>query len=103
MPDAAGKIRAEERARIDAWIKKYWKLGDFKCPICGSEQWLVGEHFIQMTPHYGGANLLGGPAYPHLMLISKECGYVVLINALTTGIIRAPEPAAAPAGGKTDG
>jgi hypothetical protein len=89
--DDTNKMSAQQAEDAIAWLERHWK-GKRECPICGSNNWHVGEHFVTPTviaPN--GGLVLGGTSYPHFIVTSTDCGYAILINAVIAGIFRAPE------------
>ncbi len=88
MPDSTGKLSKKEKLTIiDNFEHRGWP--PFKCPICRSDEWTVGDHLVQPLA-VGCYNqvLFKGAAYPQVMLISKQCGYTMFINAVMAGIVR---------------
>jgi hypothetical protein len=65
------------------------RRGDIVCPICKSTEWTIGAHIVQPVTVSPGNNglMLGGVGYPQIMLISKECGHTLFINAVVAGIV----------------
>ncbi len=88
MPETDGKLTLEDREKIRQVFERYKGATDSKCPICGSDIWILGEHVVM--PVSSGANntiFFGGPVYPQVMLVSKECGYTRFFNAVLLGIV----------------
>lgn len=91
MPDQEGKLTTEERQRIIAWLEQYPKSVDAKCPVCGSETWMIAERLVQPVTLGTGVSLqLGGPGYPMVLLISNPCGYTRFLNAVMIGGLLPP-------------
>jgi len=91
--DDQNKMSAEQADAAIQWLERHW-TGKRQCPICGSDQWHVGEHFV--TPIVLGRNnglVLGGTAYPHLIVTSTTCGYAMFVNAVIAGVLKKIEDA----------
>lgn len=99
MPDSAGLLTSEEIKKFQDWLAKY-QPGDVVCPICRSTKWIVGQHIVQPLTLAGNMSIqMGGPGYPHILLISNPCGYTIFVNAVIAGILpTATVPPAAPPG-----
>ena len=88
MPDANGKLDTEEKARITKWINDKWHGNNQACPICGDTNWAIADHLVMpVVTGKDNSILLGGPVYPHVMLISPTCGYTMLVNAVVIGLV----------------
>lgn len=98
MPNPDGTLTAQEKQKINAWLTQFDRPAAI-CPICGGQQWTIGDHIVQPVTLEGGRNmnLFGaGLAYPVVMVVSVPCGYTMYINAVMAGLVRASEE-------KTDG
>jgi hypothetical protein len=85
------KLSKEQLDAAIGWINQHWK-GKQECPICGSDNWHLSEHFVTpvvITPQQG-VNF-GAAAYPHIIMTSAPCGYAIFINAVVAGIYKRPE------------
>jgi hypothetical protein len=82
MPDDSGKLTPEQKQYVLDWTKKHWKSSG-ACPICGSTNWNIGDHLVlPITLGKDSSLMLGGPGYPHVLLISNPCGYTIFFNAV---------------------
>ncbi len=89
MPDAEGKLTQNEKETVRAWLVR-WKIRP--CPVCGNQNWTIGDHLVQpVTLGAGQSLMLGGLGYPQVMVISNECGYTHLLNAVIVGVVK-PNP-----------
>jgi hypothetical protein len=93
-PDPADKLTASEREAVLRWYGKN-APNDAICPVCQTKNWTVLDNFV--TPLVvGNAKRnevrLFGPSvlYPHFMLVCKQCGNTLFINALRAGILKLP-------------
>jgi len=91
MPDPSGKLTEEEKRKISDWFRERWKL-PATCPICGTMNWTIGEHLVQPLTFSGGGISVGGITYPQVMLISTDCGYTRLFNAVMLGLLPQAPP-----------
>lgn len=82
----ARELNADERAKAIGWLERKWG-NDKKCPVCGSTKWTVGPHMVSMAAVDNSNNItLGGLSYPLVMVVSNECGYTFLMNAVVMGV-----------------
>jgi hypothetical protein len=99
MADLPDKLSVAEKEKISEAITAKWAGRSEACPICGSTQWLIADHFVATTTlGPGGEFQLGGKIYPLVMLISP-CGYTRLFNAVMLGVYpsaKTPEEATHP-------
>jgi predicted nucleic-acid-binding Zn-ribbon protein len=85
MPDVNGVLTPAERVVIDIWMKRNWKMGI--CPVCQNQNWVLADHVV--TPiFYSQVGITQGAGYPQLMIICKNCGYTLYINASIVGIFQ---------------
>ena len=90
MPDAQGKLSQEEKDRAIKWLGERAKPPP--CPFCGSGNWTLAEHTVNVPIYTPNTMMLGGPSYPCVMLVSEPCGHSVLFNAVVMGVIANPPP-----------
>ncbi len=88
MPHADGKLSEDEKIKLRQKIDGLWRGSAKNCPICGSNQWLIGEHVVESPIITEGVRGFGAGAYPSVMLISQPCGYTLYFNAVILGVIR---------------
>ena len=90
MTDAEGKLTAAEKKQIQDWLAGVgWATRLGGCPVCGDNKWTIADHIVQpITRGAGNALNLGGPGYPHVMLISNKCGYTIFLNAVMIGLLQ---------------
>lgn len=88
-----GKIRGiekslltdEQEERALKWIAENCPVQ--RCPLCGTDQWVLQKNFVEIRPFNWGDFIVGGNLYPNVMLMCQKCGHVVLINALHSRVI----------------
>ncbi len=91
MPGQDGKLTAEDRQKIAAWLARFPTGADSACPMCGSTTWMIAEHLVQpITVGPGGNAFFGGVSYPQVMMISNPCGYTRTVNAVVMGVVVVP-------------
>ena len=97
VPDIQGKLEPDEKDAILKWLESHWTTLD--CPFHGVTTWTVGD--VTGTHPFAGRGggapgsgpQFGGPSYPLIVVTCDICGYVVLVNAISVGIVKmAPEP-----------
>jgi predicted nucleic-acid-binding Zn-ribbon protein len=91
MPDASGKLLADDYAKIQAWWQKHWH-GPVACPICQSNDWDTGTHVAQAPRHGEYAFLFGTNTYPYIVVMCKICGYTLFFNAVKVGVVEPYSP-----------
>ncbi|MCM6761407.1 zinc ribbon domain-containing protein [Rathayibacter sp. ZW T2_19] len=74
-----------------AWMSENWTQSK-NCPICGTNDWEVGP-VVEMREFQDGGMFLGAPLVPVFTVQCTKCGYVMLINALVSGVVTQPEEA----------
>jgi len=90
MPDQGGRLSDKEKTEILLWLEKHWP--DPKvCPICGHDEWTLGDHLVTLFVWSSGALLAGSVAYPQAVVTCDTCCYTRLFNALLMGIIKEQE------------
>jgi hypothetical protein len=96
MPDASGKLTAEEKSKVQGWLGRHGWPNNLRglCPICGKGGWVIAEHLVQPMSLGGNRALnIGGIGYPQVMVISESCGYTMYFNAVLIGLEKPNEPA----------
>jgi hypothetical protein len=90
MPDASGHLSPAEISFITKWITDHHNGTPYRCPICDSIIWLVGEYVIQSIvfpiqgPNVG--NSVAPLPYPSVRSICVNCGYEIRFNAPLMGL-----------------
>jgi hypothetical protein len=90
MPDASGKLSAQEKIQIYQKINDLWRGSAKNCPICGSAKWFIADHVVESPIITEGVRGFGAGAYPSVMLISEPCGYTLHFNAVILGVTARP-------------
>lgn len=95
-PDLAGKppfpqlpIQINAQSLIDK-LKEKWQ--GRPCPMCQSGNWNITPNVFELREFLGGnLNLGSGPILPVIPVTCNNCGNVVFLNALATGLIPQPK------------
>jgi predicted nucleic-acid-binding Zn-ribbon protein len=87
MPDSEGRLSDDEKKTVKSWIEGKWTQESADCPICGRNDWNIGEHVAEM-PALGKTMVAAKRAtYPHVALVCLNCGHTLLFNAVVIGIV----------------
>jgi hypothetical protein len=84
MPSVYGQLTADEKNKVLEWLRVNWVTPQ-NCPICKDDNWFVADHVVYPM-NYAGGSIVGGPAYPQVMVVSTKCGYTMYFNAAMIGI-----------------
>ena len=90
MPDHDGKLTDEEREKAVAWLNE--KTKNYECPVCGTNNWAIGQHIIQEDIYRGGNVIVGGSVYPTVFVVCTNCAYVRHFMAIQMGVIDPKRP-----------
>lgn len=85
MADQSGKLTKQEKQKAIDWIKERGGNRAITCSVCYATSWMVGDNLVAPVIFRTGY-VLGGPAYPQVMLICKNCGHTMLLNAVMMGL-----------------
>lgn len=87
MPDTSGTLTQSEQDAVVKWLQtKATILG--KCEACGNDKWTLSTHIVA-PPIFSGGLILGGTAYPQVMLNCTNCAHTRFFNAVIMGIFPA--------------
>lgn len=66
------------------------KWSGVSCPLCGGREWSVTDKFFELREFQDGNIIIGGNSAitPVIPVTCKNCGNTVLINAITTGLLK---------------
>ena len=91
-PSTPKKLTAEQRKRVAAWIEEHTKGKGKGCPVCGHPDWQLAEDIVEIQPHYEN-KVFPDVVYPHVMLMCRNCAYVMLFHATVIGVMeKEPRP-----------
>src|SRR5258708_2746095 len=88
MPDSEGNLTRDEQERVTKWMSE--KGAARPCPICGNNQWSIGEK-LALASAYEAEGLIGGAGYPAVVLVCTRCTFFRWHSAIAIGILPADE------------
>jgi hypothetical protein len=64
-----------------------------ECPICMTAAWEIGQHATAQVTLAGvdGAMVIGGPVYPEVPVVCKNCGYTIRFNLVAMGLAKSSD------------
>jgi len=68
------------------WIRRNWTKTT-ECPICGSDDWGIGDQIVEISPFMPGA-----PVYPQFFVYCQKCAYTIFFNAVIAGLVPTANP-----------
>ncbi len=74
-----------DQGKVAEWLNKKWQ-GKKNCPLCGENNWNIGDRAGKIPIYYPSA-VVGGPSYPLVVVTCNNCGYTLLFNALFVGLL----------------
>lgn len=74
----------EQRATV---ARRLDDAGSWRCPLCGGTDISVGHVIFEMRPFAMGLIASEGPILPVIPTECPKCGYLMLFNAVTLGIV----------------
>ena len=86
MADKEHELTEEERRTAIEWLTERASGGP-KCVVCGNNTWTLGRHFVATPIHTRQHLQLGGPTYPHIVIICGNCGHTLFFNAVRMGFL----------------
>lgn len=85
MPDQTGKLSKSEKNKALAWLNERTEAAP-TCWVCNTQNWTLADHVVS-PPMFGKGLILGGVAYPHILLVCRQCAHTVFFNAMVMGVI----------------
>jgi hypothetical protein len=67
------------------FLRDNWKN---PCPMCGVRKWNVLDTVFELHEYNKGSVVIGGTVMPLITVVCSNCGTTILINALTSGLIK---------------
>lgn len=77
-----------EMQKVVDWLNNKW-VGAKLCPICQSNDWNISPKPVEIREFSRGNLVVGGPVYPLVSVTCRVCGYTLLFNAITAGLVEA--------------
>ncbi len=87
MHDLGIRWSPEQTKKIEEWLQQKWGANK-ACQMCAVSDWAIGTNVAQLPladPH--AESTYSGGSYPCVIVICRNCGNMVLVNALTAGIV----------------
>lgn len=78
----------EKIEKVTKFIKKYYE--NYECPVCHKSEWVLGSHIYQMPEFFDNDMdklFKKTSTFPVLPISCDECGYTVLVSAITCGAV----------------
>lgn len=82
----SGELTKGEKGKVFDWVTKQSPKG-IGCAICAKREWILGDHLVAAPIFHEGNMVLGGQSYPTVMLICKNCGHTLYLNAVMIGLV----------------
>jgi len=79
-PPNYGKLRADERQKLDAWLADK----GCRCPSCGAREW--GEPDAGMLAFASGVSASHPDDHPVIKLPCGRCGLLAFFDPFTIGV-----------------
>lgn len=84
MPDATGRLSAEEKSHVIKWLQQRGK--HHECPVCTNNKWTVADHMIAGRIHAEDPRTIVRESYPQVALVCNNCAHVRYFMALPLGL-----------------
>jgi hypothetical protein len=81
-------LNEQGRARFQQHLQNILRQ---PCAVCGGGNWQLEDPLFELREFAGGNVPTEGVVKPLLAVTCKTCGNVVLMSAITTGVISAPQ------------
>ena len=91
------QLNQEGRARLQNHLQNVLRN---PCAVCGGSQWQVEDTMFELREFAGGGIATQGSVKPVVTATCNNCGHILFMSPLTTGIVQIgqqPAPAAEPA------
>ncbi len=81
------RLSKENKQKIVDWVAQKAAKRPLICSVCHTQSWQLGEHLVAPTLYkHGGGLVVGGVNYPQALLICKNCGHTIYLNAVIIGV-----------------
>jgi len=80
------KMNETQKEQFLAHLESKW-LKPQKCTICKNTNWTVQPDLYELRQFTAGSLILGRPLIPLVAVECKNCGHVVLFNAIRAGLV----------------
>ena len=82
-----GESNALDKEKLESWLNQKW-VGPKICPICGKNNWAIGDRLMEMREFRWGAIMYQGQSFPVATVVCTECGNTILINAMVADLLK---------------
>ena len=79
------QLNQEGRARFQQHLQNVLRN---PCSVCGAGQWQVEDTMFELREFAGGGITAQGSVKPVVAATCNNCGHVLFMSPLTTGIVR---------------
>jgi predicted nucleic-acid-binding Zn-ribbon protein len=80
------KLDDKQKKHLLEYIDQKWPEPK-ACPICKNTDWYLSDTIFEIREYFEAAFKTSGLAMPLIVLACKTCGYTILFNAISIGII----------------
>lgn len=85
------RLNDEQQQRIIDFMSSAWPSSAV-CPMCKSQRWAIKNRVLEVRDYSAGeAEQPRHPAMPLIAITCEHCGYCVLMDAVTLGVVSKPE------------
>lgn len=81
MSDDSKQLTSKQQELFVDWVNS--KAKNHQCPVCGENNWRVGEHIIHALAQ---EPLQAGKVYPQVFLSCNNCAFIRYFMAKTIGL-----------------
>ncbi len=78
----------EMKKKVIEWIQAKNALK--QCECCGANAWFMSDQVVSPVI-YAGSMVVGGTAFPQVMLVCKNCGNTKYFNVLVMNLFETKE------------
>jgi hypothetical protein len=90
MADKDGKLSKSDRDAVARFLDQ--KKAQPECPSCGTKQWEIASHLVEMGAYVGNAPRPQKIVLPAVVLMCTNCAFMRLHSAVLAGIVEPDKP-----------
>jgi hypothetical protein len=80
-------MEKDDSEKLIKFLNEKWQ--GRPCPMCQFGRWSVQDKIFELREFHGGSLVVGGtPIIPVIPVTCGNCGNTILINAITTGVVK---------------
>jgi len=84
-------MRHPDTEKLITFLRAKWT--NVACPFCGTKDWKVSRQIYHLLEYSEGRTLtVGGPVLPISPVTCGNCGNVVLVSAIASGLVAPDAP-----------